>query len=74
MTLPRNMGPVDQVFRTLMGIVCIYLGPLSDWLTSDFVSGLLLALVGLLVIVSSLIGFCPFYHAAGFNTYRDPGS
>lgn len=74
MTLTRNMGPVDQVFRTLMGLTCMYLGPFSDWLTSDFMSGVLLALVGLLVIVSSLTGFCPFYYAAGFNTYREPGS
>ncbi len=74
MTLARNMGPIDQVFRTLMGVACMYLGPFSDWLTSDFISGVLLALVGLLVIISSLAGFCPFYYAAGFNTYREPGS
>ena len=74
MTLPRNMGPVDQLLRILMGLFCLYLGPFSDWLTSDYVSGLLLAFVGLLVIISSLTGFCPFYHAAGINTYREPGS
>lgn len=73
MNLARNMGPVDQVLRTLMGVICMYLGPFSDGLTTDFISGLLLALVGLLVIISSFVGFCPLYHAAGFNTYKEPG-
>ena len=70
MKLNRNMGFVDQVFRTIMGLVLIYIGPFSEVLTSDFISGLLLASVGVMVIVSSLIGFCPLYHVAGFNTYK----
>jgi hypothetical protein len=70
MKLKRNMGPVDQVFRTAMGAALIYLGPFSEWLTADFMSGMLLALVGILTIVSAASGYCPLYHLAGFNTYR----
>ena len=66
----RNMGFPDQVFRTCMGLVFIYFGPLSDTLTSDFISSLILAFIGILIIVSSFIGFCPLYHAAGINTYK----
>lgn len=33
-------------------------------------SGMLLALVGALTIVSATSGYCLLYHVAGFNTYR----
>jgi len=63
------MSLPDQVFRSFMGLSFIYLGPLSDVLTDDFLSSALLTIVGLMVIFSSFIGFCPLYHVAGFNTY-----
>ena len=69
MNLPRNMSFPDQVFRTIMGVVLIYLGPFSDILTSDPLSSILLSFVGIMIIISSLIGWCPFYHVAGFNTH-----
>lgn len=68
--IKRNMGFPDQVFRTCMGIAFIYFGPLSDVLTSDYMSSLLLAIIGVMTIVSSLFGFCPLYFVAGFNTYK----
>ncbi len=70
MYFDRNMGLVDQVFRTLMGLSLIYIGPLSDVITNDTMSSILLSSVGIMIIVSSLIGWCPFYHLAGFNTYK----
>lgn len=68
--MKRNMGFADQVFRTLMGLALIYLGPLSDVLTNDDMSAILLSIVAVMIIVSSLIGWCPFYHLAGFNTHK----
>ncbi len=70
MKLKRNMGPVDQVFRGAMGVGLIYLGPISEILTADFMSGVLLALVGALTVVSAASGYCPLYHIAGFCTYK----
>jgi hypothetical protein len=70
MKLKRNMGPADQVFRASMGIGLIYLGPVSQLLTADFMSGMLLALVGALTVISAASGYCPLYHMAGFCTYR----
>ena len=68
--MKRNMGFSDQVFRILMGLGLIYIGPVSDVLTSDVMSATLLSVVAVMIIVSSLIGWCPFYHLAGFNTYK----
>lgn len=70
MKLKRNMGPADQVFRASMGVALACLGPFSDILTSDFMSKVLLGLVGLLAVVSAASGYCPLYHVAGFCTYR----
>ena len=67
--LKRNMSLADQIFRSFLGLLFIYLGPLSDVLTDDFLSSALLTIVGMLVILSSFLGFCPLYHVAGFNTY-----
>lgn len=70
MKLKRNMGPADQVFRAAMGVGLIYLGPISKMLTADFMSGMLLAFVGVLTVISAASGYCPLYHIAGFCTYR----
>lgn len=70
MNLKRNMGLTDQIFRTLMGLALIYIGPLSDVITSDTLSSVLLSVVGVMIIISSIIGWCPVYHLAGFNTNR----
>lgn len=70
MMLQRNMSLIDMVFRTLMGISLIYFGPFSDLITNDTLSSVLLSTVGIVIIISSLIGWCPFYHFAGISTYR----
>ena len=72
MQFKRNMGPIDQVFRTAMGAALIYLGPVAHIITSDFMSDILLGIVGLLTIISSAFGYCPMYHMAGFCTYKAP--
>ena len=70
MKLFRNMGPIDQVFRTLMGLALIYFGPVSDLLVSDPLSEILMALIGILTLGSAIAGYCPVYHVAGINTYK----
>lgn len=70
MQFKRNMSTADQIFRTTMGVGLIYLGPFSDILTTDLMSGILLAIVGFITIISSAIGYCPLYHVAGFCTYK----
>ena len=70
MKIFRNMGPIDQVFRSLMGLVLIYFGPVSDLLVEDPLSEILMALIGILTLVSAISGYCPVYHVAGINTYR----
>lgn len=67
----RNMNRVDQVFRCIMGLTLIYLGPGTDMLTSDMLSKVLLAAVGAFTLFSGVTGHCSIYHIAGFNTYKE---
>ena len=70
MQLQRNMGFADQVFRTVMGAVLIYMGLFSEQFSNNLLSSILLSSVGVVIIVSSIIGWCPFYHMSGFNTFK----
>lgn len=70
MKLPRNMSDLDRAVRATVGVSLFYLGPLSDVLTADPMSDLLLAGVGALALVSAATGYCPLYQVCGFCTYR----
>lgn len=69
MKLKRNMGSVDRAIRMLIGVSLLYLGPISNMLTSDYLSGVLLAIVGVIAISSAASGYCLLYQIAGFCTY-----
>lgn len=70
MRMKRNMSGVDRWVRSAMGIALIYLGPFSDLLTSDPMSGALLAALGVLTLAAGVLAYCPLYQIAGFCTYR----
>jgi len=58
--MPRNEGTLDRALRIIVGIVLlslIVIGPQSLW-----------GLVGIIPLVTGLIGFCPLYRVIGLNT------
>ena len=71
MKLKRNMNDIDRVFRGFMGLGLLYLGPGTDLLTSDFMSGALLGVVGGFTLFSAITAHCSIYNIAGFGTYKD---
>ena len=71
MKLKRNMNTIDQILRGFMGAGLIYLGPGSDILTTDILSSVLLALVGVFTLFSAITAHCSIYNIAGFGTYKD---
>jgi hypothetical protein len=59
--LPRNEGTVDRTIRVLFGIGLIslvFVGPQSPW-----------GWVGLMPLITGLIGSCPGYTIFGMTTY-----
>ena len=72
MKLKQNVGKLDRAIRTLfaMGVALLYL--------FDIISGYLgigLMLFAIVLLVTSLLNFCPLYKIVGFNSCKfDPKS
>ncbi|MBT9282698.1 MAG: DUF2892 domain-containing protein [Hydrogenibacillus schlegelii] len=60
--MKSNMGPVDRVIRVIIGIVLLFLvfvGPKTPW-----------GWIGLVPLLTGLIGFCPLYAIFGISTRK----
>jgi hypothetical protein len=58
--LPRNEGTVDRTLRVIVGIALIavvFIGPQTPW-----------GWVGVIPLVTGLVGSCPVYRLLGMNT------
>ncbi|MCE9573021.1 MAG: DUF2892 domain-containing protein [Deltaproteobacteria bacterium] len=55
-----NEGTVDRAVRILLGVVLlalVFVGPATPW-----------GLIGIVPLVTGLIGFCPLYRVLGLST------
>lgn len=55
-----NEGKIDRILRVVIGVVLlslIFIGPQTMW-----------GLVGLIPLLTGIVGFCPLYRVLGFNT------
>lgn len=60
--MTRNMGTADRVLRGIVGLVLIslvFIGPKTAW-----------GWIGLIPLVTALIGWCPVYVPLGIKTCR----
>jgi len=58
--MPRNEGTIDRALRVLVGIVLlalVFVGPQTPW-----------GWIGLVPLLTGLVGFCPLYAAPGIKT------
>jgi hypothetical protein len=58
--MPRNEGMIDRAVRVIVGLAILslaFIGPKTPW-----------AYIGLLPIVTGLVGFCPAYAILGLRT------
>ena len=56
----RNEGAVDRVLRVALGLALLSLvviGPKTNW-----------GFVGLVPLITGLVGYCPLYRIFGFST------
>lgn len=63
--MKTNMAGWDRIIRIIIGIILIY-----QWIT---IGGLwwIAGVVGIVFILTSIIGYCPLYTLLGFKTKRD---
>lgn len=58
--MSKNVGSIDRALRVIIGIVLIalvFVGPQTPW-----------GWIGLVPLVTALIGWCPAYAIFGINT------
>lgn len=58
--MPVNEGKWDRILRVVVGLLVIalvFVGPQTSW-----------GWLGLIPLITGLVGFCPLYRLVGFNT------
>ena len=58
--MPTNEGTIDRTLRVILGLVLIalvFVGPQTPW-----------GWVGVVPLLTGLVGFCPLYRLVGINT------
>lgn len=63
-----NESTLDRVVRVILGIILIAGGVYYAYLAASIVWGWLAALVGLILLVTGAIGFCPIYAVLKIRT------
>ena len=60
--MKKNIHPIERVIRVVLGLIIlslVFVGPKSLW-----------GLVGILPILTGLIGWCPPYQLLGISTSK----
>ena len=65
--MKTNMGSVDKIIRIVLAII---FGILYFTGVVPGVAGIVLLVLGIVFILTSLIGFCPLYLPFGIKTFR----
>jgi hypothetical protein len=63
--MKKNLGNIDRVIRILFALVVVILA------VTKVISGtgaIVLLILGAILLITSLINFCPIYLALGINT------
>ena len=58
--ISRNEGNIDRALRIILGLgllALVFVGPQTPW-----------GWIGLVPLVTGLVGFCPLYRLIGINT------
>lgn len=58
--MKKNEGNLDRIFRIIVGLgllSLVFIGPQTLW-----------GLVGLVPLLTGIVGFCPLYKIFGFDT------
>jgi uncharacterized membrane protein HdeD (DUF308 family) len=66
--MEKNEGTTDRVVRVILGIILLYVGAIYMGLSG--ILSYIVVIVGLLLLVTGLIGFCYLYSVFGMNTCK----
>lgn len=63
--MPKNEGLIDRVARMFLGVALlsiVFVGPQTPW-----------GYVGLIPLLTGLVGYCPLYSLLGIRTCKAKG-
>lgn len=66
--MEKNECTSDRVVRVILGIILLYVGAIYMGLSG--ILSYIMVIVGLLLLVTGLIGFCLLYSVLGINTCK----
>ncbi|TVR93652.1 MAG: DUF2892 domain-containing protein [Trueperaceae bacterium] len=64
-----NEGTLDRSLRAIVGVVLVAAW-LLGWLTGTL--AIVLGIVGVVLLLTAAVGFCPLYRVLGMNTCAVP--
>jgi len=65
----RNEGTLDRVIRLIVGLVLLYVAFVNkQWITGT--PATVLGVVGVILCITSITGFCLLYKPFGINTRK----
>jgi len=69
--MKANEGTVDRIIRAVLGVVMLWAGlwPLNGLQAA--VLGIVVAVIGLILLVTALTGYCALYRLFGISTRRE---
>ncbi len=66
----RNESTVDRIVRAVVGVILLWAGlrPLAGLQAA--VLGIIVALIGLILVITAITGFCLIYRLLGISTLK----
>lgn len=69
--MTANLGSIDRAFRVILGIALLALPFLSGWAIFGSTTAMLVSvIVGVVMIATSALRFCPLYRVLGIQTCK----
>lgn len=63
-----NEGAADRGIRLVLGIVAVVIGMVWLGALAGSIPGIAVAAIGVVLVVTGLVGFCPAYSLVGIRT------
>ena len=64
-----NEGSIDRIIRVILGIVLIIIG----WpVLGNNALGVILDIIGVILLITAITGFCGIYRLLGISTIKAP--
>jgi hypothetical protein len=66
--MKKNEGSLDRIVRTALGVAALAVAFTTLDVMDGAVFGIIVTAIGVALIVSAIIGFCPMYKVFGLRT------